>query len=82
MGESGAGNGRWKRGEEYGRDGTSSTLFDLEMALASDQAPAPCKVAYCTRSHVLNRAGWLPRIMRGEHGRIAIFSALTEYVRE
>jgi hypothetical protein len=43
------------------------------VALASDQAPAPRK------GGVLYSIVWT-REVRGEHGRIVIFNALTEYV--
>jgi hypothetical protein len=73
MDESTAGNARWKRGEQYMRDGTGSTPFDLESWRRHwPQTPAPRKVAYCTRPRVLDRMGWLPRKVRGEHGRIMI----------
>jgi hypothetical protein len=48
-----------------GRDGTASTLFDLGSWWRT----------------VLGDPGWLLRSVCSEHGRIVIFSILTEYVR-
>jgi hypothetical protein len=70
MGESTAGNAHWKRGEQWAG---WNRVVEEALVLASEQAPTPRKVAYCTRSRVLDRVGWLPRKVRGEHGRIVIF---------
>jgi hypothetical protein len=67
MGESTAGNGRWKRGEQYGRDRTASMLFGLESSWRTVLARVYSIVC-----------GWK---LYGEYGRIVNFSALIEYVR-
>jgi hypothetical protein len=56
MGESTARNGRWKRGEQYGRDGTASTPAVQPRVTVDDRV----------------YLGWLPGKVCGEHGRIVI----------
>jgi len=54
-----------------GRDGAASTLINLESWWRT-----------VLDSLYSDWVRWLPRKVYGEHGRIVIFSALTEYVGE
>ena len=57
MGERAAGNELWKRGEQYGQDGTASVRVDM----------------FSLESWWRTALGWLQRKVCGEHGRILCF---------